>query len=52
MLVKENSYMYEMIRTELTDILGDNFVGVNDAELFGHSVDYYWIPEMWHDRGM
>ena len=38
MLVKETSYMYEMIRTELTDILGDRFVGVGDADLFGHSV--------------
>ena len=52
MLVNDNNYMYEMIRTELTDILGEQFVGVNDADLFGHSVDYYWVPELWHDRGM
>ena len=52
MLVKNSSYMYEMIRTELTDILGSEFVRVEDADRFGHSVDYYWIPEMWHDRGM
>ena len=35
MLVNKTSYMYEMIRTELTDILGDQFVGVKDADLFG-----------------
>ena len=52
MLVSQSSYMYEMIRTELTDILGEEYVGVRDADRFGHSVDYYWIPEMWHDRGM
>ena len=46
-----NNYMYEMIRTELIDILGEENVGVSDADRFGHSVDYYWVPEMWHDRG-
>ena len=52
MLVSKDSYMYEMIRTELTDILGDENVCTRDADKFGHSIDYYWIPEMWHDRGM
>ena len=52
MLVSPNSYMYEMIRSELTDIVGDEFVCNCDADAFGHSIDYYWIPEMWHDRGM
>ena len=52
MLVKNSSYMYEMIRTELTDILGAEYVKTENADRFGHSVDYYWIPEMWHDRGM
>ena len=41
-----------MIRTELIDVLGEEYVGVRSADRFGHSVDYYWIPEMWHDRGM
>ena len=52
MLVSKDSYMYEMIRTELTDIVGDDNVCTRDADKFGHSIDYYWIPEMWHDRGM
>ena len=52
MLPGKNSYMYEMIHTELLDVLGKEFVGVRDVDRFGHSVDYYWIPEMWHDRGM
>ena len=51
MLVSKDSYMYEMIRTELTDIVGDDNVCTRDADKFGHSIDYYWIPEMWHDRG-
>ena len=52
MLVANDSYMYEMIRTELTDILGEKYVCTRNADRFGHSIDYYWIPEMWHDRGM
>ena len=52
MKIKEESYMYEMIRTELTDVVGEANVDVKTADKFGHSIDYYWIPEMWHDRGM
>ena len=51
MKVKTDSYMFEMIRTELTDAVGDANVDVKFADKFGHSIDYYWIPEMWHDRG-
>jgi len=52
MQIAHDSYMYEMIRSELTDILGEDYVVTRDADRFGHSVDYYWVPEMWHDRGM
>ena len=47
-----DNYLYEMVRTELADAVGEDYVNVNEADKFGHSVDYYWIPEMWHDRGM
>ncbi|MBP5543211.1 MAG: FAD-binding oxidoreductase, partial [Kiritimatiellae bacterium] len=51
MKIQTSSYMFEMIRTELTDAVGDANVDVKFADKFGHSIDYYWIPEMWHDRG-
>ena len=51
MKIKPDSYMFEMIRTELTDAVGEANVDVKFADKFGHSIDYYWIPEMWHDRG-
>ncbi len=51
MKIQTDSYMFEMIRTELTDAVGDANVDVKFADKFGHSIDYYWIPEMWHDRG-
>ena len=44
MKIKPDSYMFEMIRTELTDVVGDEYVDVKFADKFGHSIDYYWIP--------
>ena len=52
MFVSKDSYMFEMIRTELADAVGADFVSTGDSDKFGHSIDYYWIPEMWHDRGL
>ncbi len=52
MLPSQDNYLYDMIRTELTDIVGDDYVSTRYADKLGHSIDYYWIPEMWHDRGM
>ena len=46
MKVSPDSYMFEMIRTELADAVGAANVDVRFADKFGHSIDYYWIPEM------
>lgn len=51
MLLNRKSYLYQMIKSELTWIVGDDYVQSDDAEKLGHSVDYYWVPEVWHDRG-
>jgi alkyldihydroxyacetonephosphate synthase len=40
-----------MIRSELTWAVGDEYVRTGDADRLGHSIDYYWVPECWHDRG-
>jgi len=45
------NYLYEMIRSELTWVVGDEHVQANEADNLGHSIDYYWVPECWHDRG-
>ena len=51
MFVPKGNYMFEMIRTELADAVGSEYVNTGDSDKFGHSIDYYWIPAMWHDRG-
>ena len=45
------NYLYEMIRSELTWAVGEDYVQTSDADKLGHSLDYYWVPECWHDRG-
>ena len=52
MFVSKGNYMFEMVRTELEDAVGAEYVNTGDSDKFGHSIDYYWIPEMWHDRGL
>ncbi|MDD5677668.1 MAG: FAD-binding oxidoreductase [Kiritimatiellae bacterium] len=51
MMISKDNYMYAMIRSELAWVLGEENVSSDDSERLGHSIDYYWIPEMWHDRG-
>ena len=51
MNVSTEDYMFQMIRTELIDIVGKEYVNTRYADKFAHSIDYYWIPEMWYDRG-
>jgi len=45
------NYANSMLHSELADAVGKEFVSSNAADQLGHSIDYYWIPELWHDRG-
>ena len=51
MISMEKNYSDAMIRAELIDAVGADHVNSGAADALGHSIDYYWIPEMWHDRG-
>ena len=50
-MLTRKSYNYEMIRSELTWVVGEDYVQTDDSDKLGHSIDYYWVPELWHDRG-
>ncbi len=50
MLPSPDNYMFRMIYSELLDAVGPEGIRVDDSEKLGHSIDYYWMPEMWHDR--
>jgi alkyldihydroxyacetonephosphate synthase len=51
MMVSTRDYAYEMIRSELTWAVGEDYVKSDESDKLGHSIDYYWVPEVWHDRG-
>ncbi len=51
MIARQSNYQYAMLYSELADAVGKDHVSANASDQLGHSVDYYWIPEMWHDRG-
>jgi len=51
MPVAAGSYLHEMIFSELADVVGPDNVSTSQSDKIAYSCDYYWIPEMWVDRG-
>ncbi|MBN2452389.1 MAG: FAD-dependent oxidoreductase, partial [Lentisphaeria bacterium] len=43
-------YLFDMIRSELAWAVGEENVSCDDSDRLGHAIDYYWVPELWHDR--
>lgn len=41
---------FEMIRSELADAVGDEFVSVSDVDKLVYATDWWWMPQMWLDR--
>ncbi len=42
---------WHMIETELTDIVGQDFVLTSEIDRSIYGVDYFWLPRMYVDRG-
>ena len=40
-----------MIHSELEEIVGQNYVSVKEADKLVYSTDWFWLPQMWLDRG-
>jgi hypothetical protein len=49
--MEENLFLSEMIRSELSEIVGPDFVSVAESDKFIYSTDWAWMPQMWLDRG-
>nr|WP_300805020.1 FAD-binding oxidoreductase [uncultured Acetatifactor sp.] len=49
--MKGKSFMSDMIRFELEDVVGRENVSTTEAEWATYSVDYFWISRMWEDHG-
>lgn len=50
MKLAQNTYMFDMILFELKDAVGQDHVSTRASDKEAYSVDYFWIPQMWHDR--
>ncbi|MFN2104849.1 MAG: FAD-binding oxidoreductase [Candidatus Promineifilaceae bacterium] len=42
---------YEMIRSELEEIVGEGHVSTRESDRLVYATDWFWIPQMWLDRG-
>ena len=41
----------EMIRSELEEVVGRDFISVDKTDQLVYSTDWSWMPQMWLDRG-
>lgn len=41
----------EMIRSELEEVVGKDFISVDPTDKHVYSTDWSWMPQMWLDRG-
>lgn len=46
-----NGIQYEMIRSELEEIVGQEHISTRESDRLVYSTDWFWLPQMWLDRG-
>ncbi|MEJ2266536.1 MAG: FAD-binding protein [Anaerolineales bacterium] len=44
-------FLTEMIRSELGEIVGHDYVSTEESDKLVYSTDWSWMPQMWLDRG-
>jgi alkyldihydroxyacetonephosphate synthase len=42
---------HEMVRSELEEVVGTDFISVTEIDKLIYSADWAWMPQMWLDRG-
>ncbi|MDX1416412.1 MAG: FAD-binding oxidoreductase [Candidatus Promineifilaceae bacterium] len=42
---------YEMIRSELEEVVGEKYISTKDSDRLVYATDWFWVPQMWLDRG-
>lgn len=47
----EKNLLFEFIREELCDAIGEENVDTSEAGRFCYGTDYFWVSRMWIDRG-
>lgn len=41
----------EMIRSELEEVVGEKYISTKDSDRLVYATDWFWVPQMWLDRG-
>ncbi|HWV58471.1 MAG TPA: FAD-binding oxidoreductase [Longimicrobiales bacterium] len=49
--VRTSRFHYEMVRSELEEVVGVDHISTEDADRLIYSCDWFWAPQMWYDRG-
>jgi alkyldihydroxyacetonephosphate synthase len=44
-------FRFEMVRSELEEVVGEGHVTTKEADRLIYSCDWFWAPQMWLDRG-
>ncbi len=42
---------YEMIRSELEEVVGEKYISTKESDRLVYATDWFWVPQMWLDRG-
>jgi alkyldihydroxyacetonephosphate synthase len=40
-----------MIRSELEEVVGEHFISTRESDRLVYATDWFWVPQMWLDRG-
>lgn len=46
-----NLFLEEMVRSELAEVVGQEFISTSETDKLIYSTDWSWMPQMWLDRG-
>ncbi len=49
--MERTGLQHEMIRSELEEIVGEAYVSTREADRLIYATDWFWLPQMWLDRG-
>jgi FAD/FMN-containing dehydrogenases len=49
--MQKNSFLFDTVLCELEDAVGRENCSTREIDKLVHSIDYYWLPRLWADKG-
>ncbi len=47
----KRAIQFEMIRSELEEVVGEKYISTKESDRLVYATDWFWVPQMWLDRG-